>query len=74
MVVDGVTFLISPQRLFDAANISYTDYIRTTEQRHIDAVNQFWVRRQHLASQTNDLQNLYFSQNLYLAWRFALIG
>ncbi|CAF0843052.1 unnamed protein product [Brachionus calyciflorus] len=28
--------------LFDRSNIKYTDYIRTTEERHKNAVNHFW--------------------------------
>lgn len=30
------------KRLFDAANVGYTDYIRTTESRHRKAVCHFW--------------------------------
>eukprot|EP00731_Ephydatia_muelleri_P010683 Em0005g1269a len=30
--------------LFDAASISYTDYIRTTEKRHTDLVTTIWSR------------------------------
>ncbi|XP_034545574.1 methionine--tRNA ligase, mitochondrial isoform X2 [Notolabrus celidotus] len=30
------------QHLFSTCNISYTDYIRTTEQRHREAVEHFW--------------------------------
>ena len=29
--------------MFDCYNISYTDYIRTTEDRHKYAVQKFWV-------------------------------
>ena len=29
--------------MFDCYNISYTDYIRTTEDRHKCAVQKFWV-------------------------------
>lgn len=29
--------------LFSSCNISYTDYIRTTEQRHRQAVEHFWL-------------------------------
>ncbi len=31
------------QTLFRAANISYTDFIRTTEVRHTTRVEAFWV-------------------------------
>lgn len=31
------------KRLFDVANIQYTDFIRTTETRHKHAVHHFWV-------------------------------
>ncbi|RKO85849.1 Methionyl/Leucyl tRNA synthetase, partial [Blyttiomyces helicus] len=31
--------------LFGSMNISYTDYIRTTEPRHYEAVSVFWARR-----------------------------
>jgi methionyl-tRNA synthetase len=30
------------RELFDACNINYTDYIRTTEPRHKEAVAHFW--------------------------------
>ena len=30
------------KELFDKANIKYDDYIRTTEDRHIDEVHKFW--------------------------------
>lgn len=30
------------RHLFNSCNISYTDYIRTTEQRHHQAVQHFW--------------------------------
>ena len=33
------------QDLFISANIDFTDYIRTTEERHIAVVEPFWVRR-----------------------------
>lgn len=43
---DPLTFCtgVSQQfrRLFDSCSISYTDYIRTTEQRHREAVEHFW--------------------------------
>lgn len=29
--------------LFGKAGVAYTDYIRTTERRHADAVTAFWV-------------------------------
>jgi methionyl-tRNA synthetase len=31
------------QDLFISANIDFTDYIRTTEERHIAVVEPFWV-------------------------------
>jgi len=31
------------QRLFELANIQYTDFIRTSERRHMNAVHHFWV-------------------------------
>ena len=34
------------QGLFDTASVEYTDYIRTTEERHINCVRKFWVRPQ----------------------------
>ena len=33
------------QDLFTSANIDYTDYIRTTEDRHTAVVETFWVRK-----------------------------
>ena len=33
------------QDLFISANIDFTDYIRTTEERHVAVVEPFWVRR-----------------------------
>ncbi|CAI8055682.1 Methionine--tRNA ligase, mitochondrial [Geodia barretti] len=30
------------KRLFDTAEISSTDYVRTTENRHVDTVHKFW--------------------------------
>lgn len=30
--------------MFDAAAISYTHYIRTTDSQHIKKVEEFWVR------------------------------
>lgn len=30
------------RQLFDSSNVSYTDYIRTTEPRHRRAVRHFW--------------------------------
>ena len=33
------------QELFISANIDFTDYIRTTEERHVAVVEPFWVRR-----------------------------
>lgn len=30
------------RQLFDSSNVSYTDYIRTTEPRHHQAVQHFW--------------------------------
>lgn len=43
---DPLTFCtgVSKQfrHLFSSCNISYTDYIRTTEQRHREAVEHFW--------------------------------
>lgn len=32
------------RELFRKANIANTDYMRTTERRHTDAVEAFWVR------------------------------
>lgn len=32
------------RQLFGHAHIGYTDFIRTSEQRHRDAVTTFWVR------------------------------
>ncbi|KAM4696953.1 methionine--tRNA ligase, mitochondrial [Rhinophrynus dorsalis] len=29
--------------LFDAMDISYTDFVRTSESRHVQAVNKFWM-------------------------------
>ena len=29
--------------LFDTCNIAYTDYVRTTEDRHLKEVEKFWV-------------------------------
>ncbi|KAI9202586.1 tRNA synthetases class I (M)-domain-containing protein [Polychytrium aggregatum] len=31
------------QRLFDRSSVSYTDYIRTTEERHVRAVQHLWT-------------------------------
>ncbi len=31
------------QKLFKSANISHTDFVRTTESRHQKAVQTFWV-------------------------------
>ncbi|KAG8447690.1 hypothetical protein GDO86_014988 [Hymenochirus boettgeri] len=31
------------QTMFNALDISYTDFVRTTESRHIEAVNRFWM-------------------------------
>ena len=31
------------QDLFTSADIDYTDYIRTTEDRHVAVVETFWV-------------------------------
>jgi methionyl-tRNA synthetase len=39
---DDVSLLF--RKLFDDCNVSYTDYIRTTENRHVEAVEYFWVR------------------------------
>ncbi|XP_068228435.1 methionine--tRNA ligase, mitochondrial [Palaemon carinicauda] len=39
------------RRLFDAANIGYTDYVRTVEERHVNAVRNFFqtiVDRGHI--------------------------
>ena len=33
------------QDLFISANIDFTDYIRTTEERHVAVVEPFWVSR-----------------------------
>lgn len=32
------------RELFAKANIANTDYMRTTEKRHEEAVTEFWVR------------------------------
>ena len=31
------------KELFKKADIRYDDFIRTTEERHVDAVNHIWV-------------------------------
>ena len=36
-------YVIPLQELFTTANISFTDYIRTTERRHVALVEEFWV-------------------------------
>ena len=36
-------FPCAMQELFISANIDYTDFIRTTEERHIAVVEPFWV-------------------------------
>ena len=41
------------QELFDCYNISYTDFIRTTEERHRHAVYKIWVSSYIIAK--NDL-------------------
>jgi methionyl-tRNA synthetase len=35
-------FLVKYKKLFDSCDVKYTDFIRTTETRHKDAVYQFW--------------------------------
>ena len=35
--------VLSFQDLFAAFNINYTDFIRTTDQNHVEAVQHFWV-------------------------------
>ena len=42
-VNEAISWFISSQRLFTLTNISHTNFIRTTEQRHIETVQHFWV-------------------------------
>ena len=39
----SLTRFILYQELFDAADIGYTDYIRTTDSQHVKLVEAFWV-------------------------------
>ncbi|CAD5119712.1 DgyrCDS8302 [Dimorphilus gyrociliatus] len=49
------------QHLFDDLDIKYTDFIRTTEQRHFSAVKQFWEKLRQNGMIYKDSYSGYYS-------------
>lgn len=45
------------QDLFQSAHVDFTDYIRTTEERHVAVVETFWVRRERLLLVISEMIN-----------------
>lgn len=41
-------------------NIGYTDFIRTTEERHLKAVHEFWVWKENAVSMDTLMLNVSF--------------